>query len=371
MKDGKVSIWDLVIPPDLKEHAEDLYLAVWRESGNLADDVAEVIKKFVEVRGKPEKLDGGVQLLKADVAGAVGAAKFAIEQADASFRGAWTSHGGDAFGNYVLLLTGAMGKVQVSANGAADAIAAFRSALQALWIEIINATYKAGVDVLNAVSTLGGDKKKGERTAAIAKIVAAFVEFGARLLSELMKLDAEAYKSRDLLRAADAEFQGLKDVQRNPTGRAAMHYTGPTGRQLPMPNNDIVDPNWGAQQIRDYWKPRHDLNTFFKVEGGRGVQIDTHAMQNMINAFRGNGEFWTKAQNKQIEASINHLTPDAFGSIGTEFYADATKLLNQHYILYLHSDTAMETVANLLALVNKEYGAVDAAASRVLLEYLT
>jgi hypothetical protein len=330
-------------------------------------------------KGNWAKLDGGVQLLSVDVAGAITEARNAIERGNASFASAWVGRGAESFAAYVQLLINAIKSVETSATTTAAAVALFRQALHQLWSDILKATIKLGTDILTQINSAApgesdqGKKKKAAKGGVVA-LITVFVSWGADILSALLAIDREKFLAYDKLREAAKVPDGVKDIGPSniPTGAAARHWDGPSGYQLPMPNGTAADPAWNQQQVKDHWKPKSVASpTFSAVEGGRGVAVDTEMMQELINVFRGNGIYWTKAVNAQAKAQVAHFTSDAFGFAGKDFRAQLQPVLIRDYLLYIGSDGRMDALGGLLDKINEAYGHDDKVSSQVMSQYLT
>jgi hypothetical protein len=379
MKDDYVSPHDtwpmLPIDAGFREAAKRAWEYIFDIDWDAAGKFLEGIRDAVDVRGDPDKLDGGVKLMYGEVAPSVGEAREAIQRANASFTTAWIGRGAEAFQGYVPILTGAITQVETNANLTAEAVGDFRLALQALWIQIVEHISTLVNDVYTAVMSASGKDAEGKKKSAkpaVLNLVMAFVNFVKNIYVELEKLDAEKYKASDKIAQVDAGHTQLVPVGSGPGGRAAMHYVGPTGYQLPVPNTTAADPNWDPTQIKDRWMPKSQHSpAFSQVPGGRGVAIDTGMMQELINAFRDNGTYWNKAMTNQIKVNLNYFTPQAFGAAGQKFYQQVSKVMTRDYLLYLHSDARMDAVGGLLDKINEAYGAEDQHSSQVFKEYIT
>ena len=335
----------------------------------------EGVRDAVDVRGDPDKLDGGVKLLYSEVAPSVGEARSAIERGNTSFTTAWIGRGAEAFAGYVPILTGAITQVEENAKLTAEAVGDFRQALQALWIQIVEHISTLVNDVYAALMSATGkdaDAKKKSAKPAVLNLVMAFVNFVKNIYVELQKLVAEKYKADDKIAKVEGGRTNLVNLGSGPGGMAAMHFVGPTGYQLPMPNTTAADPNWDPTQIKDRWMPKSEHSpAFAQVPGGRGVAIDTGMMQELINVFRDNGTYWNKAMTNQIKVNLNYFTPEAFGAAGQKFYQRVMTVMTRDYLLYLHSDARMDALGGLLDKINEAYGAEDQHSSQVFNEYIT
>jgi hypothetical protein len=377
MGEEYVSAYDLIptLPGDYQPAVKYLWDVVFDVTSEGAQKVLAAARDLAKVKGNPDKLLGGATILKVDVAGAISQARGDIERGNASFSTAWIGRGAEAFANYVPILTGAIQVVENNAIATADAVNHFALAVKELWNSIILATIDFGQKVVEAINAAPGDddkKKKKNAFGSVMAIVGSFVSYAREIVAALMTLDIEKYHAFDKLNAALKPPGELVDVGGGPSGRAAMHYVGPTGLQLPMPNETSVDPDWNATEIKDRWKPKSEHSpAFSQVPGGRGVAIDTGMMQELINVFRNNGQYWDRAQNRQIDATLNYFHPDNFGFAGKDFYAKLQTVLTRDYILYLHSDERMDALGNLLDRINEAYGANDQQSSNVLREYIT
>jgi len=378
MGNGYLSGRDVIptLPGDQQPGVQYLWDVVFDVSFDAAQKVLQAARELAKVKGNPEKLLAGATILKVDVAGAISGARGDIERGNASFSTAWIGRGAEAFANYVPILTGAIQVVENNAIATADAVNHFALAVKELWNSILLATIDFGHKVVAAINAAPGDddkKKKKNATGSVMAIVESFVAYAREIVAALMKLDIEKYHAFDKLNTALKPPGELVDVGGGPSsGRAAMHYVGPTGRQLPMPNETSVHPGWDATEIKDRWKPKSEHSpAFSQVPGGRGVAIDTGMMQELINVFRNNGQHWDRALERQIDASLNYFHPDNFGFAGKDFYAKLQTVLTRDYILYLHSDERMDALGNLLDRINEAYGANDQQSSNVLREYIT
>jgi hypothetical protein len=378
MGDEHISAYKFIptLPTDYQPAVQYLWDAATDVASGLGQKVLKAAGDLAKAKGDPDKLLAGATILKVDVAGAVGQARGAIERGNASFTTAWIGRGAEAFANYVPLLTAAIKAVEDSAIATADAVNHFALALKELWNSIILATIDFGKQVVGAINAAPGDddgKKKKNAFGSVMVIIESFVGFARDIVAALMKIDIEKYHAFDKLSAAAKTPSDLVDVGGGPTsGRAAMHYMGPTGWQLPVPNATAVDPDWDPTQIKDRWKPKSEHSpAFSQVPGGRGVEIDTQMMQELIDVFRKNGEHWNRALTRQIDATLNNFHPDSFGFAGKDFHARLQKVLIRDYILYLHSDARMDALGDLLDRINEAYGASDQQSSNVLREYIT
>lgn len=356
--------WDS-LPPDLKSRGWSIQQQIY-EYVDFDDlnGLLRTLQTLAKVHGDPDRLSAGEDILRREVKSALIQARDDLEEGLDGFHRnqAWSGTAANAFFDYSGRLVKAVDAVSESPTKIADAIQDYRTALNQLWQSILMKTSEVLsdiVDAFNQIDTGAGAmtseeekdeaKKKKAQTALIGFSGFAKALIKAGMSALLIAADYEQKKADVLAKLADAEEppKGLNDIAGPSTPNEALHHTGPTGLQLPMPTGVSLSPDWSSSDVKDgRWVPKGE------------VKLALGPLMAFVKQLRANGAHWNKALAHQEEAFMT-LTPEAFSVLGAKFYERLGAVMGRDHNLYFHSDDRLDALATLLSRVGQAYGARD------------